>query len=107
MNRRWLYDTGFLGLAGSGPNHGNVNGVTSAGFNALAGNGNNLSQGAAVSQYNLAAYIAALDSTNVTAGTSTTTQASNPNVSGGSNGVIGALTNATTSDQLTAPGSLG
>ncbi|WP_201786976.1 hypothetical protein, partial [Acidihalobacter prosperus] len=77
-----LYDTGFLGLAGSGPNAGAAYGVKSQ-FGALAGNGNNLSQGAPVSQYNLAAYIAALDSANVTAGTSTTAQASNPNVSGG------------------------
>ncbi|AOU97762.1 hypothetical protein BI364_07115 [Acidihalobacter yilgarnensis] len=100
-----LYDTGFLGIAGT-PNAGAAYGVKSQ-VGALAGNGNSKTGSAAVSQYNLAAYIAALDSANVTAGTSTTAQASNPNVSGGSNGVIGALTNATTSDQLTAPGSLG
>lgn len=93
-------------MCGTGPNAGGVYSF-SKNPSSLAGNGNQKSTGASVSAYNFNQYLAALYSSNLQSGVSNTKYSSNPNVSGGANGVIGALTQASTASQLSAAASIG
>lgn len=104
-----MVDTGCFGACGSGLSAsepyaaGDGSGVGILGGIGTAGSNMN------ITTFNFNDYLTALQSTNYTSGTSGESAQSNTptNPSTGASGIVGALTNAATSNQLEAPGSIG